>query len=64
MKAIIYFLYGGAAFCTLVLSVSQPAIGSTVNITDAKRFGAEIPKGAHLTSQERAYTSPIWYTPK
>ena len=31
---------------------------------DAKRFGADIPKEAHLVSQERAYTSPIWYTPK
>ncbi len=31
---------------------------------DAKRFGAELPKEVELTSQERAYTSPIWYTPK
>ncbi|MFT4542626.1 MAG: hypothetical protein ACI835_005094 [Planctomycetota bacterium] len=30
---------------------------------DALRFGVEIPKGAETTHQERAYTSPIWYTP-
>ena len=32
-------------------------------VYDAKRFGAKPPKDAILTSQERAYTSPIWYTP-
>jgi Protein of unknown function (DUF3604) len=31
---------------------------------DAKRMGAEIPEGAELAAQERAYTSPIWYTPQ
>jgi hypothetical protein len=31
---------------------------------DAKRFGVDIPKGAPTSTQERAYTSPIWYTPK
>ncbi len=30
---------------------------------DKVRFGAEIPKEAKLVHQERAYTSPIWYTP-
>ena len=30
---------------------------------DKVRFGAEIPKEAKLIHQERAYTSPIWYTP-
>jgi hypothetical protein len=30
---------------------------------DRLRFGAEIPKEAELIHQERAYTSPIWYTP-
>jgi hypothetical protein len=30
---------------------------------DRVRLGAEIPKEAKLVHQERAYTSPIWYTP-
>ncbi len=33
-------------------------------VYDAFRFGVEIPEGAKTTGQERAYTSPIWYTPK
>jgi hypothetical protein len=31
---------------------------------DKLRLGAEVPKEAKLTHQERAYTSPIWYTPE
>jgi hypothetical protein len=30
---------------------------------DKVRLGAKIPKEARLIHQERAYTSPIWYTP-
>jgi len=33
-------------------------------VYDKVRLGAEIPKGAKLIHQERAYTSPIWYAPK
>ncbi|MFW2403921.1 MAG: DUF3604 domain-containing protein [Gammaproteobacteria bacterium] len=29
---------------------------------DAFRFGIDIPDGAPVATQERAYTSPIWYT--
>jgi hypothetical protein len=32
-------------------------------VYDAFRYGIDIPKGAETTGQERAYTSPIWYTP-
>jgi hypothetical protein len=30
---------------------------------DAKRFGVKPLEGTTMTLQERAYTSPIWYTP-
>jgi hypothetical protein len=33
-------------------------------VYDAFRFGVDIPEGAPTSQQERAYTSPIWYTPK
>lgn len=30
---------------------------------DAYRFGVDIPEGAPASTQDRAYTSPIWYKP-
>jgi len=30
---------------------------------DAKRFGIKMPEGVRMTVTDRAYTSPIWYTP-
>ncbi|OUR94337.1 hypothetical protein A9Q87_01445 [Flavobacteriales bacterium 34_180_T64] len=31
---------------------------------DAKFYNIEMPEGTAMTVQDRAYTSPIWYTPK
>jgi hypothetical protein len=31
---------------------------------DAYRFGLNMPDKVEMTTQERAYTSPIWYNPK
>ncbi|SNT17588.1 DUF3604 domain-containing protein [Tropicimonas sediminicola] len=33
-------------------------------VYDAVRFGVDLPEGAEAVHQERAYTSPIWFTPE
>jgi hypothetical protein len=48
-----------AFYYVRVLEIPTPR-WSTI---DAFRFGIPIPEGAPVSTQERAYTSPIWYTP-
>ena len=50
----------GAFYYVRVLEIPTPRW----IVYDAFRFGTEIPEGAVTTHQERAYTSPIWYTPE
>jgi len=48
-----------AVYYARVLEIPTPR-WSTI---EAFRFGMPIPEGAPVSTQERAYTSPIWYTP-
>jgi len=48
-----------AAYYARVLEIPTP----TWQAYDAKFFGVEMPADVMMSHQERAYTSPIWYTP-
>ena len=48
-----------AVYYVRVIEIPTPR-WSTI---EAHRFGMDIPEGAPVSTQERAYTSPIWYTP-
>ena len=49
-----------AFYYTRVLEIPTPRWV----VYDRVRLGAKVPEGARLVQQERAYTSPIWYTPR
>lgn len=48
-----------AVYYARVLEIPTP----TWQAHDAKFYGVKMPKQVPLSHQERAYTSPIWYTP-
>ena len=48
-----------AVYYARVLEIPTP----TWQAYDAKYYGVEMPEQVPLSHQERAYTSPIWYTP-
>jgi hypothetical protein len=48
-----------AVYYARVLEIPTP----TWQAYDAKFYGVEMPEQVPLSHQERAYTSPIWYTP-
>jgi len=49
----------GAVYYARVLEIPTP----TWQAFDSKFFGIEMPADVPMSHQERAYTSPIWYTP-
>lgn len=49
-----------AAYYARVLEIPTPRWTAY----EAKRYGLDLPDEIPMTHQERAYTSPIWYTPK
>ena len=52
-----------AAVASIAYGEPVPAIDGNAKRVLARLFDVSMPEGTRMQLQDRAYTSPIWYTP-